>query len=99
MKSIISFSNNYIKYHPFYLSCFIIKYCFEKYKIDAFQKTLIDFRRINMRIFGNIYEEFVKSNDNQMKIVFALYIENPVEDLDINYFKLKYEQLTEFLNG
>ena len=52
-----------------------------------------------MRIFGNIYEEFVKSNDNQMKIVFALYIENPVEDLDINYFKLKYEQLTEFLNG
>ena len=68
LKSIMCFSNNYLKYHPFYLSCFIIKYCYEKNKIDGFQKTLIDYFDMNMRAFRNNYEEFLKSNDSQMKI-------------------------------
>ena len=66
--SIMSFSNNYIQYHPFYLACFIIKYCFEQNKIDGFQKALIDFFDMNMRIFRTNYEEFVKFYNNQMSI-------------------------------
>ena len=72
LKNIMCFSNNYMKYHPFYLSCFIIKFCFEQNKIDGFQKTLIDFFDINMRIFRHNYEDFLKSNNNQMKIAFLL---------------------------
>jgi hypothetical protein len=70
LKNIMCFSNNYMKYHPFYLSCFIIKFCFEQNKIDGFQKALIDFFDINMRIFRHNYEDFLKSNNNQMKIAF-----------------------------
>ena len=78
LKNIMSFSNNYIKYHPFYLSCFIIKYSFEQNKIDGFQKTLIDIFDLNMRVFRNTYDEFLKYNNNQMKIVFNL--EKIIED-------------------
>ena len=67
LKNIMFFSNNYLKYHPFYLSCFIIKYCFEQNKIDGFQKSFIDFFDINMRLYRTLYEEFLKSNNNQIK--------------------------------
>jgi len=67
LKNIMFFSNNYLKYHPFYLSCFIIKYCFEQNKIDGFQKNFIDFFDINMRLYRTLYEEFLKNNNNQIK--------------------------------
>jgi hypothetical protein len=67
LKNIMFFSNNYLKYHPFYLSCFIIKYCFEQNKIDGFQKSFIDFFDINMRLYRTLYEEFLKTNNNQIK--------------------------------
>ena len=67
LKNIMFFSNNYLNYHPFYLSCFIIKYCFEQNKIDGFQKSFIDFFDINMRLYRTLYEDFLKNNNNQIK--------------------------------
>ena len=102
LKNIMSFSNNYMKYHPFYLSCFIIKNCFEYYKIDGFQKALIDNFDMNMRIFRTTYEEFINNNNNQIKI--ALAFEKPEEERklllykkreinsDINKNSIKYER-------
>lgn len=67
LKNIMFFTNNYLKYHPFYLSCFIIKYCFEQNKIDGFQKSFIDFFDINMRLYRTLYEDFLQTNNNQIK--------------------------------
>ena len=98
LKTIMSFSNNYVKYHPFYLSCFIIKFCFEQYKIDGFQKTLIDSFDINMRIFRNTYEEFVKNNDKQMKIAFALEKQKREQNKTVNKINIiqKMENFEKF---
>ena len=80
LKNIMCFSNNYIKIHPFNLSCFIIKYCFEQNKIDGFQKTLIEYFDMNMRLFRAAYEDFILNNNNLMKI--AIIIER--QKLDEN---------------
>ena len=87
LKSIMCFSNNYMKYHPFYLSCFIIKYCFEQNKIDGFQKTMFDLFDMNMRIFRNTYEEFLKNNTNQMKIAFIIEKQKKDENKSLLYKK------------
>ena len=104
LKSIMSYSNNYMKHHPFYLSCFIIKNCFENYKIDGFQKVLIDYFDMNMRIFRTTYEEFINNNHNQIMISLAnekkeeeeknkslLYKKREINS-DINSNSKKYER-------
>ena len=78
LKNIMCFSNNYIKIHPFNISCFIIKYCFEQNKIDGFQKTLIEYFDMNMRLFRAAYEDFILNNNSQMKI--AIIIERQKRD-------------------
>ena len=85
LKSIMSFSNNYIKYHPFYLSCFIIKYCYEQNKTDGFQKTLIDYFDINMRTFRTTYEEFINNYNNQLKTSLVLERQQKEENKSILY--------------
>ena len=102
LKNIMSFSNNYMKYHPFYLSIFIIKYCFEQNKADGFQKTLIDYFDMNMRIFRTTYEEFVNNNNQQLKIslIFekqkeenkSLFKEKEIKNSDINRNLKKFER-------
>ena len=84
LKNIMCFSNNYIKIHPFNLSCFIIKNCFEQNKIEGFQKTIIDFFDINMRLFRAAYEDFLKNNNSQMKIYNLFEKQKKEENIKIN---------------
>ena len=61
IKHIMTFSNNYYKFHAFYFSSFIIKFCFEQNKIDEFHSEFINFFDINMREYRILYDEFVKT--------------------------------------
>ena len=69
---IMIFSNNYIKYHPFYFSTFIIKFCFEKNKIEEFQRKFLNFFEINMREYRTLYENFIKYFQSQINIANSL---------------------------
>ena len=72
IKYIMIFSNNYIKYHPFYFSTFIIKFCFEKNKIEEFQRKFLKFFEINMREYRALYENFIKYFQSQINIANSL---------------------------
>ena len=70
IKYIMTYSNNYIKYHPFFFASYIIKFCLEQNKVDEFQRKFINFFDTNMREFRSSYEEFIKYYKNQIKIAF-----------------------------
>ena len=72
VKYILTFSNNYIKFHPFYLATFIIKYCLEQNKINDFHYKFILFFDINIRDFKTLYDEFLNIFKNQITIAKTL---------------------------
>ena len=74
-KYIMTFSNNYIKFHPFYFSSFIIKYCLEKNKIEEFHYKFMNIFEINMRDYRILYEEFLKTFQEQINIGNSLFKE------------------------
>ena len=72
IKYILTFSNNYIRFHPFYLATFIIKYCLEQNKTNEFRYKFILFFDINIRDFKSIYDEFLNIFKNQITIAKTL---------------------------
>ena len=80
LKTIMFYSNDYIQYHPFYLSCFIIKFCFEQNQIDGFHKTLTDYFDMNIRIFRSTFQEFLKQYNYIMKINLNLEMSKKVDN-------------------
>ena len=74
-KYIMTFSNNYIKFHPFYFSSFIIKFCLEQNKIEEFHYKFMNIFEINMRDYRILYEEFLKTFQEQINIGNSLYKE------------------------
>ena len=61
IKYIMTFSNNYIRFHPFYFATFIIKYCFEKNKREDFHYKFLSNFDTNMRDYKSKYEEFLNT--------------------------------------
>ena len=74
-KYIMTFSNNYIKFHPFYFSSFIIKFCLEQNKIEEFHYKFMNIFELNMRDYRTLYEEFLKTFKDQINIGNSLYKE------------------------
>lgn len=72
LKYIMTFSNNYIKFHPIYLALFIIKYCFEQNKSSDFHYNFILFFETNIRDYRSKYEEFINIFKNQLIIAKSL---------------------------
>ena len=72
LKYIMTFSNNYIKFHPIYLALFIIKYCFEQNKSSDFHYNFILFFEANIRDYRSKYEEFINIFKNQLIIAKSL---------------------------
>ena len=72
LKYIMTFSNNYIKFHPIYLALFIIKYCFEQNKSSDFHYNFILFFETNIRDYRSKYEEFLNIFKNQLIIAKSL---------------------------
>ena len=91
MKYIMTFSNNYFKFHPFYFSTFIIKCCLEKSKIDKFHTHFIYFFEINMREYRTLYDEFLKTFQGQINTLCSSSKQNN-ENISKNKFNnsLKY---------
>ena len=72
IKYIMTFSNNYIKFHPFYFASFIIKFCLEQNKIEEFQSKYINLFEINMREYRLFYLEFLRTFQEQINIGYTL---------------------------
>ena len=69
IKYIMTFSNNYIKFHPFFFATFIIKYCFEKNKSEEFHYKFLTIFDTNMRDYKSKYEEFLNTFKIPINIV------------------------------
>ena len=79
-KYLMTFSNNYIKFHPFYFSVFIIKFYLEKNKIEKFHFKFHNYFEINVKKFSELYYDFVKCFRKHINIEYFL-LENKKENL------------------
>ena len=87
LKYIMSFSNIYIKFHPFYLALFIIKYSLEQNKINDFHYKFILFFDNNIRDFRALYDEFLKVFKNQITIAKSLLKTKKIVNKSLIYNK------------
>ena len=60
IKNIMTFSNNYIKFHPFYFSSFIIKFYFVQNRIEKFQFKFDNYFEVNIEEYSELYDDFLK---------------------------------------
>ena len=63
LKEIMILSNEYMKYHPFYLACFIINYYFDKTELKNNFNKIIYYLEFNVSKYKISYQKFIDSNN------------------------------------
>ena len=64
LKEIMVKSNEYMEYHPFYLTCFVINYYFDKIKTKDYFNTISYYFEFDKSKYKVLYQKFINTNND-----------------------------------
>ena len=64
LKEIMITSNDYMKYHPFYLASFVVNYYFDKMEVKDYFNKIIYYFEFDISKYKILYQKFINSNSH-----------------------------------